>query len=79
MILNCIEAVAWPAVVAFTVQGILKKCTGTTCVLSWIIVPLAVTMRFVALLPWTPFVFVTPTISLLLDLMKEKGRGGGIQ
>ncbi|KAH6711514.1 hypothetical protein BKA61DRAFT_577962 [Leptodontidium sp. MPI-SDFR-AT-0119] len=50
MILNCIEAVAWPAVVAFTVQGILKKCTGTTCVLSWIIVPLAVTMSMVSAL-----------------------------
>lgn len=49
MILNCIEAVAWPAVVAFTVQGILKKCTGTTCILSWIIVPLAVVMRYVFL------------------------------
>ncbi|PVH76378.1 hypothetical protein DL98DRAFT_574418 [Cadophora sp. DSE1049] len=50
MILNCIEAVAWPAVVAFTVQGILKKCTGTTCILSWIIVPLAVVMSMVSAL-----------------------------
>ncbi|KAH7391326.1 hypothetical protein BKA64DRAFT_756372 [Cadophora sp. MPI-SDFR-AT-0126] len=50
LVLNCIEAVAWPAVVAFTVQGILKKCTGTTCILSWIIVPLAVVMSMVSAL-----------------------------
>jgi len=50
LILNCIEAVAWPAVVAFTVQGILKKCTGTTCILSWIIVPLAVVMSILSAL-----------------------------
>lgn len=47
MILSCIEVVAWPAVVAFTVQGIIKKCVGTTCILSWVIVPLAVTIRYV--------------------------------
>ncbi|KAH7319240.1 hypothetical protein BKA65DRAFT_569531 [Rhexocercosporidium sp. MPI-PUGE-AT-0058] len=50
MVLNCIEAVAWPAAVAFTVQGILKKCTGTTCILSWIIVPLAVVLSVVSAL-----------------------------
>ncbi|KAK0118073.1 hypothetical protein ONS95_012381 [Cadophora gregata] len=50
MVLNLIEAVAWPAVVAFTVQGILKKCTGTNCILSWIIVPLAVVMSLVSAL-----------------------------
>ena len=47
MILNCIETVAWPAVVAFTVQGILKRCVGTTCVLSWVLIPLAVALRYV--------------------------------
>lgn len=47
MILSCIEVVAWPAVAAFTVQGIIKGCTGTTCILSWVIVPLAVALRYV--------------------------------
>jgi hypothetical protein len=47
MILSCIEVVAWPAVVAFTVQGIIKRCVGTTCILSWVLVPLAVAIRYV--------------------------------
>ncbi|PVH70416.1 hypothetical protein DL98DRAFT_577881 [Cadophora sp. DSE1049] len=50
MILNCIETVAWPAVVAFTVQGIVKRCVGTTCVLSWVLVPLAVVLSLVSTL-----------------------------
>ncbi|KFY04539.1 hypothetical protein V491_09322 [Pseudogymnoascus sp. VKM F-3775] len=48
MILSCIEVVAWPAVVAFTVQGIIQKCVGTTCILSWVLVPLAVAMSLVS-------------------------------
>ncbi|CAL3970279.1 unnamed protein product [Diplocarpon coronariae] len=42
MILAIIDGISWPAVVAFTVQGVMKKCDGTTCTLSWIIIPLGV-------------------------------------
>ncbi|KFZ24856.1 hypothetical protein V502_00657 [Pseudogymnoascus sp. VKM F-4520 (FW-2644)] len=48
MILSCIEVVAWPAVVAFTVKGIIKRCVGTTCILSWVLVPLAVAMSLLS-------------------------------
>jgi len=56
MILNCIEAIAWPAVAAFTVQGMLKQCEGTTCLLSWVIIPLAVALRYVTTLVLLHFI-----------------------
>ncbi|KAH6986914.1 hypothetical protein EDB80DRAFT_589804 [Ilyonectria destructans] len=45
-ILNALEIVFWGAVVYLTIQANTKYCVGTTCVLGWAIVGLAITLRY---------------------------------
>ncbi|KAL3426346.1 hypothetical protein PVAG01_03137 [Phlyctema vagabunda] len=39
-ILNCIDIVSWAAVVFMGIQANLKMCSGTGCLLSWIVIAL---------------------------------------
>jgi hypothetical protein len=45
-ILNSLEIVFWGAVCFLMIQANIQRCSGTSCILSWIIVVLAVFMRY---------------------------------
>jgi hypothetical protein len=40
-IINLLETVFWVAVAGLNAQSNMKRCQGTTCALSWIVVVLA--------------------------------------
>ncbi|KAM5366224.1 hypothetical protein ACJZ2D_010652 [Fusarium nematophilum] len=46
-ILNALEVVFWGAVAFLMIQANTKFCQGTNCVLSWVIVALAVILKYV--------------------------------
>lgn len=47
MILNCLEVAFWGAVAFLTLQANIKQCDGTSCTLGWIVVVLAVILKYV--------------------------------
>jgi hypothetical protein len=47
VILSCLEVVFWGAVAFLVMQANLKMCTGVSCVLSWIVVGIAVVIKYV--------------------------------
>jgi hypothetical protein len=46
-IINLLEVVFWVAVAALNVQSNLKRCQGTTCALSWVVVVMAGIIQYV--------------------------------
>lgn len=45
-ILNCLEIVFWAAVAFLVVQANLSRCVGIYCTLSWVVVVLAIILRY---------------------------------
>ncbi|KAF2179569.1 hypothetical protein K469DRAFT_542703, partial [Zopfia rhizophila CBS 207.26] len=56
-ILNVIEQVAWGAVAFLGIQANMKSCSGTGCVLSWVVVVLAIILSMVSTL--TAFITIS--------------------
>lgn len=46
-ILNCMEIVFWAAVAYLLIQSNMQSCTGLGCTLAWVIVVMAIILRFV--------------------------------
>lgn len=50
VIISCLEIVFWGAVAFLVFQGNLSRCEGVTCYLSWVVVGIAVVIKYVFLL-----------------------------
>lgn len=44
-ILNSLEIVFWAAVAFLVIQANLSRCTGTSCILSWMVAALGIVLR----------------------------------
>lgn len=47
VIISCLEIVFWGAVAFLVFQGNLSRCEGITCYLSWVVVGIAVVVKYV--------------------------------
>ena len=47
-IINLLEVVFWVAVAGLSAQSNFKKCQGTTCALSWVVVVIAGIIQYVS-------------------------------